>query len=122
MIKIREMQSDDIEGALAIWGDVFHKEPRSARGYLPLFLEKNPGSCFIAEVEGKIVGVILGSFNGRAGYLNRIAVKRDFQGREIASELIKSSVRVLRNAGAPSIFLHCNPKLEKSLQKRFNIS
>ena len=105
------MRVNDLKGVLEAWRDAFEKEPRNAGEYLPSFLEKNPSFCFVAEENRKIVGVILGSFNGRVGYLNRLAVKKDFQGQDIASKLIGSAVQALRNTGTTSIFLHCKPNL-----------
>ena len=39
------------------------------------YLERNPRTCFVAEKDSKIFGVILSGHDGRRGYMHHTAVK-----------------------------------------------
>src|SRR4030067_1207438 len=110
-MKIRKLEARDFEGALRVWKDVTEEEPTKTRDYLPSFFKKNSEFCFVAENKNEIVGVVLGSFNGRAGYINRLAGKKDFQNQGIASKVREAVVSSMKKAEAPSIFLHCKQSL-----------
>lgn len=91
MVQIREMQKDDYEESYALWETVpgmsLESLDNSKQGIVKI-LNKNPGLCFVAVVEDKIVGTILGVTDGRKGYLYHVAVSKDYQGRHISTELI----------------------------------
>ena len=44
------------------------------------FLKRNPATCFIAEENEKIVGVIMEGNDGRRGYIYHTAVLPEFRG------------------------------------------
>jgi len=74
---IRDYRPEDYEGVIALWREAglpVKVTGRDARDAVTRQL--NAGSAFIliAEAEGKIVGALLGSHDGRKGWLNRLAV------------------------------------------------
>lgn len=68
-------------------------------------MQQNPKFFLGAEVEGKLVGVIVASSDGRKGYLNRIAVDPDYRGQGIAQRLTLAAEDVLRQEGIKIITL-----------------
>jgi N-acetylglutamate synthase len=51
---------------------------------------KNGNTIFlVAETEGAIAGSVLGTHDGRKGWINRLAVDSGFRRRQIASRLVK---------------------------------
>ena len=65
-----------------------------------LFLEKNPELSFVTEDGGKIIGTVLGSFDGRRGYLQKLVVDKNYRGRGIGKNLIDLAVKKLQDQGA----------------------
>ena len=63
------------------------------------FLMRNPGTCFVARVNGKIVGVILAGQDGRRGYIYHLAVAEEYRGKGIAKELVICAVESLESIG-----------------------
>ena len=92
MIQIREMKTADYNEAYLLWESVpgmgLNTLDNSQTGIARL-LQKNPGLCFVAIEDGKIVGTILGVTDGRKGYLYHVAVLRDYQGQHISKQLIE---------------------------------
>lgn len=42
---------------------------------IAVYLKRNPDTCFVAEDEDEIVGIILSGHDGRRGYIYHMAVK-----------------------------------------------
>lgn len=60
------------------------------------FLKRNPTTNFIAQVEDKIVGVILCGHDGRRGYIYHTAVNSDYRGNGIGKKLVNTVIEALR--------------------------
>lgn len=41
-----------------------------SRAGIEKYIKRNPTSCFVAEANGKIVGVIMAGHDGRRGYIH----------------------------------------------------
>lgn len=63
------------------------------------FLVRNPGTCFVAKRNEKIVGVILVGQDGRRGYIYHLAVDKEYRGKGIAKELVICAVEALESIG-----------------------
>ncbi|VVA44024.1 conserved hypothetical protein [Candidatus Roizmanbacteria bacterium] len=82
-----------------------------------LFLEKNPELSFVTEDGGKIIGTVLGSFDGRRGYLQKLVVDKNYRGRGIGKNLIDLAVKKLQDQGALYIPISCDAKNTAFYQK-----
>lgn len=78
-------------------------------------LRMNPSSCFVLEDKGKIIGTILGTFNGRRAWLYHLAVHPDFQSKGYGSLLLEKVVKALMNLGATKILIGVLPANIKAL-------
>lgn len=70
-----------------------------------LILKLNSSSSFEAYNKGKLVGTILGIFNGRRGWIYHLAVHPDFQKRGIGSLLLQKTEEAFKKLGAKRILL-----------------
>ncbi len=63
------------------------------------YLQRNPSTCFAAEEEGELVGVILSGHDGRRGFIYHLAVAETKQRRGIGSALLQAALQALRAEG-----------------------
>jgi len=56
-----------------------------------VMLNKNPDLCLIAKIDEKVIGVVMGGFDGRRGYVHHLAIDPEYQrkgyGRSLMDEL-----------------------------------
>ena len=63
------------------------------------YLARNPGTCFVAEEEGKILGVIMAGHDGRRGFIYHAAVSPQQRGAGIGRMLAERALEALRAEG-----------------------
>lgn len=63
------------------------------------FLEKNPDSNYVAEMNGEIVGVILCGMDGRRAYIYHTTVKESLRRQGIGKQLLNSVYGAIERAG-----------------------
>ena len=61
---------------------------------------KRMETCFFGMFDGaKMIGSIIGSSDGRKGWINRLAIDPDYRGRKLAHKLIKECEEYLYDLG-----------------------
>jgi N-acetylglutamate synthase len=71
------------------------------------FLRRNPTTCFVAEDNGRIIGVVLGGHDGRRGYLYHVCVDETYRRRSLGRRLIEQVTLAMRNEGITKLGLLC---------------
>ena len=66
---------------------------------------RDPDLFLLAEVDGEIVGSIIGGFDGRRGMLYHLAVKQEFRRQGIAAQLMDEVESRLRAKGCLKCYL-----------------
>lgn len=101
-MNIRKMTIVDYDSVYDLWintpGMGLNNIDDSRDG-IEKFLRRNPETCFVAETDGKIVGVIICGNDGRRGYIYHTAVLPDYRKQGIASELVESALSALEREG-----------------------
>ena len=75
---IRTMNIEDFEQIYDLW---IHTEgmglntTEDSREGITKYLLRNPNTCFVAEDNGKLVGVIMGGHDGRRGFIHHTTVR-----------------------------------------------
>ena len=59
------------------------------------FLKRNPATCFVAEDDSRLIGVILSGHDGRRGYIYHAAVASDYRSRGIGTALVEHVVEAM---------------------------
>jgi len=102
------MSIDDYENACFLWansdGVVLNNLDDTLEG-ISTFLTRNPSTCFIAESDDEIVGVILCGHDGRRGHIYHLAVKHDYRQRGIGKLLVERVLDALRKVGIKKVNL-----------------
>lgn len=60
------------------------------------FLKRNPTTNYIAQVDNKIIGVILCGHDGRRGYIYHTAVNCHYRGNGIGKTLVNTVLEALK--------------------------
>ena len=108
-ITTRLITISDYDSMLALWNST--EQSRRAlnpvddsREGIERYLKRNPGTCFGAFSDGKLVGVILSGHDGRRGIIHHMCVHPDYRRLKIASMLVKLAEEVLHDEGIQKIF------------------
>jgi len=106
-ITIRNMALKDYEGVIQLWnaceGVHMHRDYSETYEGISNFLNRNPGMSFIALDGEVIVGAVLGSHDGRRGFINHLAVLGQYRKNGIARSLVENVIETLKAAGMRKI-------------------
>lgn len=107
-MNIRLMFIADYEKVYPIWtsskGMGLNSLDDSKDGIIK-FLERNPDTCFVAEMDGNIIGAILIGNDGRRGYIYHTAVQENYQKQGIGKALVEAGIRALKEIGINKVAL-----------------
>lgn len=102
-ICIRKMRASDYTALVALWdacpGVSRHPVDDSEEKMIEL-IDRNPDFNFVAEADGRVVGSLMGSYDGRRGYLYHAAVLPEFRGKGIARSLFEAEETEMRKQGS----------------------
>ncbi len=101
-MKIRPMTQFDYAPAYVLWlscnGMGLNDIDDSQEG-INRFLARNPETCFVAEENGEVVGVILAGNDGRRGYIYHTAVAPAYRKKGIGRQLVETALQAFENLG-----------------------
>lgn len=104
----RLMTLADYDKVYALWMSCknmgFNNIDDSREG-IEKFLRRNPSTNFVAEEEGRIVGIVLTGHDGRRGYVYHMAVAEDQRGRKVGSRLLTLALDALKAEGIAKVAL-----------------
>ena len=107
-MRYRELQIDDYAAIMALWRDtdgIGLRDSDSIEG-LAVYLERNPGLSFVAELEKQIIGTIMAGHDGKRGYIQHLAVAEDWRGQGIGRQLTTLCLDALAAAGVLKSHVH----------------
>jgi ribosomal protein S18 acetylase RimI-like enzyme len=92
----------DYDTLITLWNDAqLPYKPKGRDRYDKIEYELKRGNAIflVAEINGKLVGSILGTHDGRKGWLNRLAVAPEFRRQGIARMLVTEVERCFSELG-----------------------
>lgn len=111
--RIREFVFErDYAAAIALW-DSAGPGVRVGRSDTPEKLRQklahDPDLCLVAEVGGRLVGTVLGGFDGRRGMVYHLAVAAGWRGQGLGTALMTALETRLRAKGCGRCYLMVAP-------------
>ena len=106
--KIRLMTLDDYEGVYNLWLNTQGmglNTTDDAKAGIEKYLCRNPNTCFVAEENNGIIGVILSGHDGRRGFIHHTAVKASERKRGIGGLLVERAMAALKYEGINKVAL-----------------
>jgi ribosomal protein S18 acetylase RimI-like enzyme len=110
-LRIREFRIDDYEKVVELWKESgIILRPGDERDGIELKMQRDPDLFLVAEDDEHILGVVLGAWDGRRGWINHLAVRPDHRRSGIGSALIQELEKRIMGKGA----LKVNAQIYKS--------
>ena len=103
-VTIREMTIDDYDAVTRVWTEAgLPFRPRGRDRLEKMLMEMARGTAvfMVAEDGDVVVGVVLGTHDGRRGWINRLAVLPAYRRQGIACRLVREvEARTIADCGA----------------------
>jgi ribosomal protein S18 acetylase RimI-like enzyme len=99
---IRRFNSEDYQSMISVWeqSDLpFKPNGRDSREKVLKEITQNTAIFLVAEKEGEVIGAVLGTHDGRKGWINRLAVIPKYRHQGIAIKLIEKVEQELYQCG-----------------------
>ena len=107
-MQVRKMHLNDYNNVYNLWlntpGMGLNTTDDSKDG-IKKYLLRNPNTCFIAEKNGEIVGVILSGHDGRRGLIYHLAVKISEREQGIGNALLDYAMDALKREGISKVYI-----------------
>lgn len=107
-MQIREMTIADYSEIYSLWmscnGMGLNSLDDSKNG-IEKFLERNPKTCFVALIDGLIIGVIMVGTDGRRGYVYHTAVHPNYRKQGVAKVLVNTALSAVESLGINKVAL-----------------
>jgi ribosomal protein S18 acetylase RimI-like enzyme len=102
------MTIEDYEAVFRLWQGTSGMGLRNlddAPDGIQKFLERNPCSCFVAEDEYGIQGVIMSGHDGRRGFIYHTTVKKERRGQGLGAALVLAAETAIKAEGINKVAL-----------------
>lgn len=115
---IRQFTMVDYDRVRELWanaGPGVSLRPSDERDEVAKKLERDPDLFLVAEVDARVVGVIMGAWDGRRGWLHHLAVDAAYRGRGIGTALLAQVEARLKTKGCLKVNLMVHGEDRKSV-------
>jgi ribosomal protein S18 acetylase RimI-like enzyme len=105
---IRKMTMDDYDLVYHLWLNtpgMGLNDLDDSRPGIEKYLKRNPETCFVAEKDNRIIGVILCGNDGRRGYVHHTAVSVTERRNGVGTALVDTALEALKNEGINKVAL-----------------
>jgi ribosomal protein S18 acetylase RimI-like enzyme len=119
-IIIRRFDNKDYPGIISLWDKAklsYRPQGRDSFENIKNQIDNGKAIFLVAEANNAIVGCVLGTNDGRKGWINRLAVDPEIHRRRIASRLIKELEDIFNRLGLEVIA--CLIEKDNSISKDF---
>jgi ribosomal protein S18 acetylase RimI-like enzyme len=107
VVHVRQFEWDDFDAVVAVWTaagrDTLPRDELAAK------LTRDPQLFLVAETQGEVVAVVLGTYDGRRGWILRLAVHPGHRRRGTATRLVAELEDRFRQLDCPRVNLLVMP-------------
>lgn len=99
-IKLRGFKLRDYPKVRALWlASGLEIRPGDSLAQIQVKLRRDPELFLLAEADGRIVGAVMGGWDGRRGWIYHLGVLPQFQRKGVASRLVREVERRMKAKG-----------------------
>ena len=99
-VDVRDFRMRDYNGIVRLWKLAgLELRPGDERGQIRKKLRRDPELFLVAEENGSFVGTVLGSWDGRRGWIHHLAIRPSRQRTGLGTLLIKEVEKRMRKKG-----------------------
>ncbi|WP_205788939.1 GNAT family acetyltransferase, partial [Micrococcus luteus] len=107
-VVVRTATAADTDGIVAVWDAVFpeYNDPAAPQRHPRGSIERKlawDDMLWVAERDGRIVGTVLGGYDGHRGWLYSLAVLPELRGLGVARRLVRAAEERLAAEGCPRV-------------------
>jgi ribosomal protein S18 acetylase RimI-like enzyme len=100
-LRIREFRLGDYDRVVELWKESgLILRPGDERAGVELKLQRDPDLFLVAESDEEMLGVVLGAWDGRRGWVNHLAVRTGYRRSGIGKSLMNELEKRLIMKGA----------------------
>jgi ribosomal protein S18 acetylase RimI-like enzyme len=100
------MRPADVGAVTALWEQAgMWPHVGEDQGWLKRAVERNAGCALVWREEGRVVGTVIGAWDGLRGWIYRLVVAEEHQGGGIGTSLLRAAEARLRTMGVKQINL-----------------
>jgi ribosomal protein S18 acetylase RimI-like enzyme len=99
---IRNFRIEDYDKLTSLWkaaGLGYRARGRDSRRRIAEEIKRGDSIFLVAEMDGKLVGSVIGTHDGRKGWINRLAVHPSYRHRGLAKKLMAEVEKRLSQVG-----------------------
>ena len=118
-VVFRNLESGDYDRIIALWdltGLPIRPRGRDSRREIIRLMNRDPDLFIGSFIDDNLVGVLIGTDDGRKGWLNRLAVHPDYQNKGIGKALVMECEKRFKDRGRQIIAVNVEEWNEISLQ------
>src|SRR4051794_39428901 len=106
-LDIRPFQESDEDDVIALWEKVFgypaaHNDPATVIRH-KLVVQRE--LFFVARLDGRLIGTVMGGYDGHRGWVYSLAVGPEMRRKGIGTALMRHVERELASRGCPKVNL-----------------
>lgn len=105
---VRPFTLADYDAVYTLWRDAgqgVRLRPSDERSEIEKKLARDPELFLVAEEDGAVIGVVMGAWDGRRGWLHHLAVRSDHRRQGVATALLDEVERRLASKGCLKVNL-----------------
>jgi len=92
------------------------------RDEIERMLQRNPNLFLIGKVDNKVIGVVMGGFDGRRGYVHHLAIDPDYQRRGFGTMIMDDLIKRFRKIGVHKVHLFIEKYNKELVEFYMNLS
>jgi N-acetylglutamate synthase len=107
---IRHFTMEDYDEVFQLWQStpgMGLRDLEDSREGIKKFINRNPGTNFVAVENGSILGAVLSGHDGRRGFLYHTCVKACCRRRSIGRDLVEKVIEAMQQEGILKLSLVC---------------